>query len=552
MSLHPVNPEPIPLSIARIIESVTTGEYDIPEFQRSFVWSDHQVRDLLDSLIRGYPIGAFLIWDLTEYEISRSTPKEGRRKEWIIDGQQRITALCILWRRKPYWISNEEWERLLRRNKVKVNVRTLRVSLEYPAIRNDPKWVYPHELLSIPSNGINMYVKKLMSKLNVPQELYIDEFARIRDNIERIRDALVNTKIPIIKVSMSLEDVVEVFNRINSAGTKVKTADITLAYIAAYNPTWVREKFLKYLERLDEEGYGIEPVQLLRTLIAVGEDKAIIRYTSKEFIKNTGGVLDRAFDRLKSSLNMLIRMFQEVGIFNFNLIYAKNTIIPIIYFYSRFPFEFNFNKAFHYFLLALAEGRYSGSAETQLQEDINKIKVASSFEEAIESLHKTIRPIKITPGLIKESVHYRSIGRFLKLLLYLVVYRNGARDWFTGIRLGWLSNKEINRDFTIQVHHFFPQSLLKRIGIPSEKRDTIANIAFVNPGTNKRLRDAPNVYIKKYKIELEELRKQLIPTEERLWDLRFYDEFLDIRSKLIAEELRNYLMTLYPEYYMHG
>lgn len=86
--------------------------------------------------------------------------------------------------------------------------------------------------------------------------------------------------------------------------------------------------------------------------------------------------------------------------------------------------------------MALAEGRYSGSAETQLQEDINVIKEASSFDETIRNLHNSVQPLDITPDTVKESVYYRGIGRLLKLLLYLMVYRNEARDWFTGVRLG--------------------------------------------------------------------------------------------------------------------
>ena len=70
----------------------------------------------------------------------------------------------------------------------------------------------------------------------------------------------------------------------------------------------------------------------------------------------------------------------------------------------------------------MTASRYSGSAETQLQEDINKIKEASSFEEAIKSLHKEVRPLEITPEVVKESLHYRGIGRFFKLLLYLVIF----------------------------------------------------------------------------------------------------------------------------------
>jgi len=550
MSAHSVKPSYVTLNIRRIVENAVAGEYDVPEFQRGFVWSDDQVKNLLDSLVKGYPIGTFLIWDLTEYGVGRVTGEEGRKKEWIIDGQQRITALCILWRKRPYWMDVEEWDELLKHNKVKVNVRTLEVSLEHPGIKQRPEWVYVHELLEIPDGKVVSYIKDILARLNIPPELYLDEYGRIRDNIARIREVLTNAEIPVIKVSLPLEDVVEIFNRINSAGTKVKTADIYLAYIAAYNPTWVRNNFLRYLDELEEEGYGIEPVQLLRSLIAVGEGKAVIRYVSREFIMNKDGKLDEAFRKLKISLNALIKMFQEVGIFNLNLIYAENTLIPIIYLYSRFESEFNFNKAFHYFLLALAEGRYSGSAETQLQEDVNKIKNASSFEKAIESLHESVHALKITPEQVEDSVHYNSTGRFLKLLLYLVVYRNEARDWFTKIRLGWFSNSEINRDFTIQVHHFFPRSLLRNMGMSPKKIDTVANIAFINPGTNLRLGAvAPNVYIKKYEISTEELRKQLIPLDAKLWDPKNYDKFLEARSEIIAKELMNYLRSLYPEFY---
>jgi len=90
---------------------------------------------------------------------------------------------------------------------------------------------------------------------------------------------------------------------------------------------------------------------------------------------------------------------------------------------------------------------------------------------------------------------------------------------------------------------------LKNIGTPTEKIDTVANIAFINPGTNRRLRTTPNVYIRKYKIKIDELKKQLIPTDEELLRIENYDKFLEVRSKLIAEELSNYLKSLYPEYY---
>jgi len=108
---------------------------------------------------------------------------------------------------------------------------------------------------------------------------------------------------------------------------------------------------------------------------------------------------------------------------------------------------------------------------------------------------------------------------------------------------------EINRDFTIEVHHFFPKSLLKSVGYTEDKRESLANIVFINPGTNKRLREEPRVYIKKYRINLEELKKQLIPIDEKLWRLENYEEFLDRRAEIVSNEINNYMKNLYPRFY---
>jgi len=136
-----VNPE----SIRRLVEKATKGELDIPEFQREFVWTKEQVKDLLDSLIKGYPIGSLLIWDLSEYKSGRYV-SEKREKEWIVDGQQRIASLCLILSRKPYWMDLDEWNTLLNKYKIRINVLTLDVALEYPGLKKDSEWIYPQEI----------------------------------------------------------------------------------------------------------------------------------------------------------------------------------------------------------------------------------------------------------------------------------------------------------------------------------------------------------------------------------------------------------------------
>ena len=106
--------------IGRLVEGVVSGKYDIPEFQREFVWTKNQVANLLDSLIRGYPIGSILIWDLSDYTQGKHV-YENKPKEWIVDGQQRLVALCILNLKKPYWLEIDKWQRYLEKYKIKVN-----------------------------------------------------------------------------------------------------------------------------------------------------------------------------------------------------------------------------------------------------------------------------------------------------------------------------------------------------------------------------------------------------------------------------------------------
>ncbi|RSN75113.1 MAG: hypothetical protein DSO07_07360 [Thermoproteota archaeon] len=547
MAIH--EPEPNIIKIYRLVEEVVSGELDIPEFQREFVWTKDQVKDLLDSLIKGYPIGSLLIWDLSDYKSGKHTFDE-KRKDWIVDGQQRIVSLCLIMSKKPYWMDNTEWNELLSKYKIKINVLSLEVALEYPGIKKDPAWINPREIFSEEKDeGLSKLAEEISRKMNKSEE-----FTKIYSNIKRVWD-IQNIGIPVIKVKAKLEDIATIFERINSAGTRVKQSDVTLAYIAVYNKDkkWIREKFMRYLDDLEDNGFYFDPTLIIRAITTIGENKAVLKNVSDEFLRNEKGVLDKAFSGFKRSMRELIQDLRNVGVLNSELIYAKNTIIPLIYLYHKFPDQHDFNKAFHFFLLALKRGRYSGSAETSLQEDVNIIHKADSFEKAIEELHSDIDPREIEAELSKDavrnSVHYQGEGRFLKLLLYLVVYKKEAKDWFSKKRLGYLEPDEINRDFTIEVHHFFPKNILREKGYRKDEQEALANIAFINPGTNKRLRDEPYIYIKKYKISEEELSKQLIPIDERLWEVDHYREFLDRRSEIIADELTRYMRSLYPEFY---
>jgi hypothetical protein len=358
--------------------------------------------------------------------------------------------------------------------------------------KNDPKWIYPHEIFN--TENIAGFAEELAKKLD-KNEL----FTRIYDNARRIQDIL-NIDVPVIKINTSLENVATIFERLNNAGTRIKQADVTLSYIAAYNEGWIRERFMKYREDLDEEGFPFDPTLLIRAITSVGEDKAVLRDVKEDFLRNRDGSLDEAFSNFKTSLNELIQEFRNIGVLSSKLIYAKNTIIPLIYLHNKFRDHFDFKKSLFFFLSALWRGRYSGSAETTLQEDINKIKNAESFDDAIVKLIKELNITQVTEDMINNAIHYQGEGRFFKLILYLIAYKNEAVDWFTKDRLGFTRRNEVNKDFTFEEHHFFPRRILGSIGVEKDKRELLANITFINPGTNKRLRYEPYTYIQKYNI----------------------------------------------------
>jgi len=141
------------VTIAEIIRQAVNGDVNIPEFQRDFVWDPEKVKRLAESLYRNYPIGSFLMWNSSEY----SEPQAAQgfpQPIWIVDGQQRITALCLLLGRRPYWWeSAQDWNETLERYDVMVNILSeeddrLEFALPNPTRRNDPRWVSIRKILS--------------------------------------------------------------------------------------------------------------------------------------------------------------------------------------------------------------------------------------------------------------------------------------------------------------------------------------------------------------------------------------------------------------------
>jgi len=247
------------IKIREVVDRSVSHIWSIPEFQRGFVWKPTQVRDLAESLWLDYPIGSLLVWnsqDPTEEKIARDAQ---RPTLWVVDGQQRATALCILFGRKPYWWpSAEEWDKALKRYNIRFDINAKEPPYFWvanAAIRKVKTHQYvPLSKLLVLDTAKEPDQQKLMllAKEIKGQDLChgmdaMEVYTRL-DRIRKIREKDLVT----ITIDQELEDVVEIFSRLNSKGTRVTEADIYLGVVAARSPGWVRESFLPYLNVLSD------------------------------------------------------------------------------------------------------------------------------------------------------------------------------------------------------------------------------------------------------------------------------------------------------------
>jgi hypothetical protein len=532
--------------IKEIVRRSVDHDWSIPEFQRGFVWKATQVRDLIESLWRGFPVGTLLVWNSSRGMEARG-PSDGKALSlWVVDGQQRTTALCILSGRKPYWWkSREAWDELLRKYDVRFDIHAKEEP--YFVIANAAtRKVRSHRYIRV-AELLNLDTKREEDQ-NRLQELAkqvkfdglcdgmdaMEVYTRL-DRVRKVRDA----EVVAVTVDNDLEDVVEIFARLNSRGTRVKEADIYLGVVAARSPGWVRKEFLPYVDQLADAGYQIDPNLLFRTLTGIGVKRVRYNYVEDSFWQ--ADQIHDAWARTKRAWSLMIARFKDFGIAGNALMPTGNALVTTIALVDKFPDD-DFRPILFWFLQASRFGRYSGSSTTSMEEDLRDVDEACTQHDALERL---LRRIRYVPPLSAEDF-LRDYGdsRFGRLMLYLLIYRNEALDWDKrGLRIGF-DEQDVMAGFQPQFHHIFPKKLLEG-QIDPPLIDALANIAVIGPTINIRInKKDPLDYIPRYEIGAEKLRQQLIEPAILSVTLDGYPEWLRTRAEALAAAANRYLEEL--------
>jgi hypothetical protein len=533
--------------LKELVDRAVTHRWSIPEFQRGFVWKSTQVRDLAESLWLDYPIGSLLVWNSGVKTEERVAVDAQRPSQWLVDGQQRTTALCVLFGRKPYWWpSADEWNKVLRRYDIRFDIDAKEPPYFWvanAAIRRTRgnRYVPVSSLLVLDTREEkDQQVLMELAREIKAQGLCngmdaMEVYARL-DRVRKVREKEVVT----VTVDHELEDVVEIFSRLNSRGTRVTEADIYLGVVAARNPSWVRDAFLPYLRLLAEAGFDLNPNLLFRTITGLGERSTRFKDIPDVFW-NPQRILP-AWERSQDAWKRLIARFRVYGVLSNDIMPTEAALVTMVSLVDKFKDDADFHLALYWFLQASRFGRYSGSSTTSLNEDLRDLHEASSLPDAVAKLLRRFR--HEDPVEAEDFLHDYGDSRFGRFLLYLLTYNNKALDWDEHAHRIGFEGTEILSGFRPQWHHIFPTKYLEGHANRSLV-DALANIAVIGPAINIRISaKAPLDYVNRYRITPEKLEQQFIDTTFTSVPMAGFEDWLTARAGRLATASNAFLASL--------
>ncbi|MEJ5385183.1 MAG: DUF262 domain-containing protein [Fimbriimonadales bacterium] len=539
-------------TVREVVDDAANHTLSIPEFQRDFVWGPRDVMRLAESLYRNYPIGQPLLWETSIYNNPRSrgsksagegqVPSSGARKSlWIVDGQQRITALCLLLGVRPsWWDDKKTWKELDRKCEILFRIIQNENSVQFEfalptdVLRRGKNW---HSLRGFLSGEIK--AEDILSRAKSCSE---------RDTVKRELENLLDIKnriIPFAITKHNLDDVAEVFTRLNQAGKRVKEADVVLALVAVHNPSWIRDEYLPFREQLEQEGWSLDAGVIIRTLTCIGEGKANLSHVRKDFW--TKSSMQKYWEETKNIIREVIENLRSFGVYSDRILPSTNSLIPLFTLHQKWRNKrgYNFCKVLHWFLLVNRVGRYSGSAITKINEDVRIIRDSQNFKKVLERLKSQIHWRPLSSEEFLESYN-TSRSMFHRLMLWLILQHKNAGDWLSKENIAEIASLEIS---TLDFHHICPRDVLLRAKIDRDQSDALANITVILSETNKQLSNKlPKEYIRKHSINSQQLKKHCIPDSVKKVGnnnvLIEYEDFLKERAELLAKNANKLLDDL--------
>ncbi len=589
-------------SINSLLTAIKDKQILMPEIQRPFVWDSTKVRDLIDSIYKGYPIG-YIITSQNP-DVKTKNGEVSRGKTLIIDGQQRLTALRAAVLGEP--VVNKHYKKV----HIKIAFHPIEEKFETqtPAIVKNSIWI--SDISKILDPNFDSY-SFITNYVNQNPEV---ESAFIAKQIQNLRDALTNHAIGYIELShdLDVETVAQIFLRINNTGVPLNQADFAMSKIAAqedYDGSNIRklvdyfahlsvepgfysdianndEEFAKtiFLQKIswlkNEKGdlYDPDYSDILRVAFSSefkrGKLADLVSLLSgRNFEKRTyeEEIISDTFSRLEKSILEFVReshfkdflqIIESTGFIDKSLISSKNAInfAYILYLIMKAqgePIGVIQKTVAKWFVMSVITGRYSSSPESSFDSDIRNIEAhgAQKVLENIEAaeLSDTFWDIGLVQDFDKSSITHPYINTFFAAQIH------AGDKGFLSHSVTLRSIKSIKGD----IHHIFPYNYLKKGGLTNRNEyNQIANFVYMERAVNIQVADrSPNDYmnivigqtngdelkigrIDDKAVLKSNLRQNCLPQGFENMTIADYPSFLVERRKLMANKIKDYYRSL--------
>lgn len=556
------------LSIKELVAKIERGEIRLPEMQRQYVWRSTRVRDLLDSLYRGYPSGTILTWETDEGVATRAfavdqASSESGRFQLLLDGQQRLTSLSAILRGETVRVRGrkrpidvlfnlEHPDELQFITEVEEDDDTDDVDSDEADASDDELFqrfdkmafvVHSKKLASLPHWVSVTHVFKESSDtpflkaagITSMDDPRYDRYTSRLKQLRAIRDY--GYRVHVLERDKSYEEVTEIFVRVNSLGAKLRSSDLALAQITA---KWrdSLKTFQAFEEECAAERFPLELAIHLKTLVAFATGQSRFRAVNGLSLDELSSSWEAAKDGIRFALNFLRA---NVGIDSPGLLSSTFLVITLAVYGHRKDYHLTPEEArlLRYWVLAAnVKARYSrGSSETFLDQDLATMRRGGDLQALIQLLRTQVGRLDIVP-LDLENRNSRSA--YFKTM-FLAFREDGATDWRDQLKI---SLKHAGAKHTLQFHHLFPQAVLKRAGVDKQRINDICNLSFISGRTNRKISDKePAVYLPGIvgKLGEQALTRQSIPTDTGLWSVDQFNIFLASRRQLVADRLNEFL-----------
>lgn len=591
-------------SVESILAWIKQGEIAIPEIQRPFVWDATKVRDLIDSLYKGYPVGYIITWKNPDVKLKDGTFATG--KKVLIDGQQRITALTASIVGQEVIGSDYKKKRI----KIAFNPIDEVFEVSNPAIQKNSQWI--EDISTIFRNDFSVwsFIPEYCTKNNID----MSESHKVGMAIDRLLQ-IKNSRLGIIDLShnLDIEVVTEIFIRINSKGVVLSQADFAMSKISSnevYGGDIIRKTIdyfchlaqnpvdfeaiknndtdfsntdnfnaIKWIAKENEELYVPSYTDLLRVAFTskffrgkLSDLVSLLSGRDFETREYKDEIAEKSFELLhkgvlsfvnETNFKRYIMIVKSAGIVDSSLIRSQNVLnFGYILYLTLKDKGIEANKIENivrrWIVLSILTGRYSSSPESWFDYDIKRFNESDDVEALVRNVEEGELSEAFWNNILVTKLN-TSVTSSPYFNMFLIAQISSKDKGFLSKNIDIRSLIEQRGD----VHHIFPKKYLQNNGINNRGQyNQIANYVYMQSEINIKIKDkAPKVYFGEIKSQCEngnlvyggidsfdELKDNLvqnaIPLDVFDMDIDNYQEFLSKRRLLMADKIRKYYESL--------